>query len=128
MFKFQLVRGISLAIARMEGFYKAGSLAQKNNNPGNLRSWGDRPVVKGYAKFPSVEDGFAALRRQIELLIGRGLTMYEFFGGKRGVYPGYAPSGDGNKPKEYAEFVARQVGVDPNVPLRDVIEKEKVNG
>jgi hypothetical protein len=113
----EFVDRLAEAIARFEGYFIAGSLAQRNNNPGNLRSWGSLPVRDGYAVFPTPEAGWAALRRQIELNISRGLNLYEFFGGKPGVYPGYAPSTDRNDPINYANTVAGWLGVDPTVPL-----------
>ncbi len=115
-----LTDSISQAIATMEGFYTAGSIAQRNNNPGNLRSWGSNPVVDGYAKFPTVADGWAALNQQVNLNISRGLSLYEFFGGKPGVYAGYSPSADANNPQAYAVFVAGRVGIDPSVPLNSI--------
>ena len=129
------IDSIAAAIARMEGFFKSGSIAQRNHNPGNLRAWGKLPIVGGYAQFATDEDGWRALRRQIGRNIERGLTLYEFFGGVRdaegmvlpGRYPGYAPAADQNHPKQYAEFVARQVGIAADVPLNEVIEQEAKN-
>ncbi len=112
-----LSESIAQAIARMEGFFTAGSIAQRQNNPGNLRSWGSVPVVNGYARFSTPEEGWAALRRQVELNIGRGLTLQEFFGGKPGIYAGYSPGSDGNDPRGYAQYVAGQVGIPPTVAL-----------
>lgn len=109
---------IAESIARMEGFYKSGTLAARNNNPGNLRSWGSNPVVNGFAQFATPEAGWAALKRQVQLVIDRGLTLKEFFGGKAGVYPGYAPAADANDPNGYAAFVAKRLGVDVNTPLK----------
>lgn len=43
--------------------------------------------------------------------------MREFFGGKEGVYPGYAPATDNNDPEKYAAFVAARLGVSPDTPL-----------
>jgi hypothetical protein len=108
---------LARSIATFEGFFKSGSLAQRNNNPGNLRSWGTRPVRDGYAVFDTPEAGWAALRRQIELNINRGLTLQEFFGGKQGVYAGYAPASDENDPAGYAQFVAQRAGIAADVPL-----------
>lgn len=116
---------LAQAIATMEGYYKPGSLAQRNNNPGNLRTWGSRPIVNGYAYFDTPEQGWAALRRQIEINIGRGLNLQEFFGGQRdaqgnvipGGYSGYAPAADKNNPSGYAAFVAKRVGVPVDQPL-----------
>lgn len=115
-----LIDPIAQAIAAMEGFYKAGSLAVRNNNPGNLRSWGSNPVVNGYAQFPTVEAGWAALKAQIQKNINRGLNLSEFFGGKPGVYGGYAPSADKNDPVNYANFVASRVGIDVSTPLASI--------
>jgi hypothetical protein len=118
-----LTDSISQAIATEEGFYKPGSIAQRNGNPGNLRSWGSRPIISGYAAFlnpdgtPDSVAGWAALYHQVDLNIGRGLNLYEFFGGKPGVYDGFSPSTDGNKPREYALFVASRTGLDPSIPL-----------
>lgn len=118
-----LINDIANAIATMEGFFNNNSLAFKNNNPGNIRKWGKLPIVKGFASFPTAEAGWAALKRQISLNINRKLTLYEFFGGKPGVYPGYAPATDNNKPKQYAEFVAKKVGIPPNELIIDHIQK-----
>jgi hypothetical protein len=117
-----LVDTIAQAIATFEGYYIPGSLSQRNNNPGNLRSWGGLPTRDGYASFPTPEDGWRALRRQIELNIGRGLTLDEFFGGKEGVYAGYAPAADNNQPGNYARYVADRAGVAVDVPLNQVGE------
>lgn len=115
-----LVLGIAQAIAQKEGFYVPGSIAQRNNNPGNLRSWGSNPIVSGYAKFATVQDGWNALYSQIQTNIGRNLTLNEFFAGKAGVYAGYSPSTDGNQPIAYAAFVGSQVGIPVDTPLSQI--------
>jgi hypothetical protein len=109
------------AIAIMEGFFKPNSLAARNNNPGNLRSWGKTPIAAGYAAFQSAEQGWNALRAQIQRNIDRGLTLREFFAGKPGVYSGYAPSADKNNPEAYARFVAGRLGVDVDTPLSQIV-------
>jgi len=118
------------AIATYEGFYlnakqaalqkvKLPTLAQKNCNPGNLRSWGTRPVVNGYAQFPNNEEGFKALDTQIRKVIAKGLTFKEFFSGKVNVYPGYAPAADKNDPDKYATFVVKAF---PGATIDTIIE------
>ena len=122
----ELAEAISRQIAEMEGFYKDGSRSRRQNNPGNLRTWGRKtPVVDGFCNFPTPAEGWTALRRQVEKNIGRGLTLYEFFGGKPNVYPGYAPDSDGNRSRHYAEFVAQRVKIPADVPLNRLIDKEK---
>lgn len=116
-----MVETIAQAIATFEGFFKAGTLAQRNNNPGNLRSWGSAPIRDGYAHFETAEDGWKALYRQIELNISRGLSLSEFFGGKAGVYPGYAPAADANDPNGYARFVATRTGLPVDVPIQTAL-------
>jgi hypothetical protein len=118
------------AIARFEGFYTAGSVAARNNNPGNLRSGPGQTGTDsgGYAIFPDSATGFAALANQVNLNIGRGLNLNQFFAGQRdaegnvlpGGYPGYAPSSDANNPAQYAATVASWIGLDPTVPLNSI--------
>jgi hypothetical protein len=120
MTREELVAKISIAVSEMEGFNKKGSRAQRNNNPGNLRRWGKTPVVDGFANFPTLAEGWAALRRQVAKNVGRGLTLYEFFGGKPGFYPGYAPDADGNHSRNYAEYVAKRVQILADVPLNKI--------
>ena len=116
---------IAESISEMEGFYKTNSRAQRNNNPGNLRRWGKVPVVDGFANFPTAAEGWTALRKQVDKNVGRGLTLYEFFGGKPGLYPGYAPDSDGNRSRHYAEFVAKRAKIPADVPLNKLFVKEK---
>lgn len=113
---------LAQAIATFEGFDKAGSVAQRNNNPGNLRSGpGQTGTDKnGYAIFPDLNTGWAALHDLIQKRSGDDLTLQEFFGGKKGVYPGYAPAGDRNDPATYAATVAGQLGVEPGAKLADI--------
>jgi hypothetical protein len=113
-----LTDSIAQSIASVESGGNPNALSYRNNNPGNLRSWGSNPIVNGYAQFPTLQAGWDALYSQINLNISRGLTLVEFFAGKPGVYAGFAPGGSGgNDPQSYAAFVAGQVGIDPNTPL-----------
>jgi hypothetical protein len=112
-----LVSSIAQAIAQMEGYNSPGTLAQRNNNPGNLRSGaGQIGTSGGFAVFPDAATGWAALDNQVQLNINRGLTLDQFFAGGNG-YPGYAPSADANNPAQYASFVGSQVGISTTVPL-----------
>jgi hypothetical protein len=109
---------LAQAIARFEGPFVPGTRSYRNNNPGNLRTWGTLPRdAAGYAIFPNPEAGWAALERQVSLNIARGLTLEEFFAGKPGVYPGYAPSADANDPANYARTVAGWLGIAVDQPL-----------
>lgn len=64
----------SEAVAKKEGYYNKGTLAHRLNNPGNLRFAGQPGAVadpSGFARFPSKEAGFNALRKQLLLDISR---------------------------------------------------------
>lgn len=115
---------LAFAIARFEGFYQPDSIARNNLNPGNLRPYGDQSYVMTSAgkfrQFSTEEDGWKALIHQINLNLKRGLTLYEFFLGKPGVYPGYAPLAD-NDPevmKNYLESVSEITGIGLSLNLK----------
>jgi hypothetical protein len=112
-----LTTDLAGAIQRFEG--ACTGLSCRNNNPGNLRA-GPGAIgtdSRGIAIFPDYATGEAALQHQIDLNISRGLTLDEFFAGKAGVYPGYAPAADSNDPNQYTGTVAGWLGIDPNTPL-----------
>lgn len=116
-----LTTDLAAAIQRFEGSCP-NPASCRNNNPGNLRA-GPGSIgmdSRGFAVFPDYATGEAALERQVDLNIGRGLSLNEFFGGKPGVYPGYAPAADANNPSGYAGTVAGWLGIDPNTPLSSV--------
>ncbi len=111
------------AITRQEGACSAPGVCV-NNNPGNLRAYrSDQPVdSRGIRIFPSFEAGYAALIGQEQINIGKGLTTQEFFGGKPGVYPGYAPAADNNNPTGYAANVSSWLGIPSDVPLSSLLD------
>ena len=107
------------AIAAFEGFWKEGSIAQENNNPGNIRPVGAKT---GFQKPLTVEEGWKLLRKQVLINVSRGLTLDEFFLGKEDVYPGYTPLGDpGNTPEileNYISFVSEATRIPRGYDLR----------
>jgi len=119
-----LVQSLSNAIAQFEGYNVPGSVAQRNNNPGNLRSGPGQTGTdsKGYAIFPDAATGFAALNNQVSLNVDRGLTLQTFIGGNQdptqgAIYPGYAPSADNNNVSNYVSFLSGKLGIGPDTPL-----------
>lgn len=117
---------LMLAIAQQEGYGRTGKVPTRLNNPGDLMFahqanakphaiTGADGKVRTYAEFAKIEDGFAALRRQIYLDRERGLTLAEFV-------RKYAPASDGNNPSAYMKFLMGELGVDnPDAKLADVI-------
>lgn len=122
----KLIELVAEAIARENGFYKKGgrvpSVSQRLNNPGCLEHWKDpsghqMPEVNGLVEFESSDEGFRALRAQCRIVIAkRGLTFYEIFAGRLGVYRGLMPMRqDGiTNPMAYAtkvvQFINRTAG------------------
>lgn len=102
---------LAQAIATQEGYFKSGTLAQRNNNPGNLRA-GPRAIAKdgnGLAVYASVNDGWLDLYRQIGLDAGRGLTLAQFIAK-------YAPPSENNT-GAYLANVSGWIGMDPGTKL-----------
>lgn len=101
-----------------------------NNNPGNLvyvgpNQNGQSGVTRGaggFAAFPSLAAGQAALNNQIQGQVDSGQNLTQFFNQ-------YAPSGTCNAAggcqtsaatQNYINFVSQQTGIDPSVPLNTV--------
>lgn len=107
------VSALASAIQQVEGYYP-GSLAYRNNNPGNLRpgslAVGATGQSGGYATFPDYQTGWNALLGLIQSPMYWNLTLTQFFAQ-------YAPSADNNNPAAYAATVAANLGVDANTPI-----------
>lgn len=105
-------QSIAASIAQMEGANVTGSLAQRNNNPGNLRYVGQTGATQGqggFAAFATPEAGQQALIDQVNLDASRGLTLAQFLAK-------FAPPSE-NDTTNYIQFVSSQTGIDPNEPL-----------
>jgi hypothetical protein len=103
-------------IARMEGWLVPGSLAQVNNNPGNLRYVGQAGTTgsyKGYATFSTPEAGWSALERQLRLDAAAGDTVATFINS-------YAPPSE-NDTGNYLRFLVAGLGVPASTPLTSVL-------
>jgi len=109
-------------IKKFEGFY-AGSRAQVNNNPCNLR-WSSRQTSKvaGFAYFATYQQGREACRHQITIAAdGRSkvyrpdMTLLKFFNV-------YAPTSDNNQPSAYYAYVIKHTGFDKDMPLSSLLE------
>lgn len=83
-----------------------------NHNPGNLRAWGDAPIVDGFAQFSSDQEGLNALAKQLLLYQDR-----DHLNSVREIITKYAPPKE-NDTGAYIKRVANRLGVN---------EWEKVN-
>lgn len=104
----QDLQGLMDAIAQMEGYNTPGTIAQRNNNPGNLRyaptQSGSESTVSGtYATFATAEDGWNALQSYIETQMAAGVTLRQF------IYT-YAPPSENNT-SDYLNWLVSKVGI-----------------
>ena len=119
---------LASAITRQEGACSAPGVCT-NNNPGNLRAYlPSQPVdSRGVRIFPSYDAGYKALIGQEQTNVNLGLNLDEFFGGKAGVYPGYAPAADKNNPAGYAANVSSWLGIPRDVTLSSIFGGSNVS-
>ncbi|MGD0012916.1 MAG: hypothetical protein ABSD56_00610 [Bryobacteraceae bacterium] len=108
-----VISRLASAIATGEGFFVAGSLPSRNNNPGDLRAapWRAQPVIRrGFWVAGSLPEGIAGLYHEIALDIARGWTL-------RQLITAWAPASDGNDTENYIRETARRTGLDADTPL-----------
>jgi hypothetical protein len=89
----------------------AGPLGLRQNNPGNLRSWGAAPQQNGFAVFPSAAVGLSAMA-------GNLLGYYDNHGLRdvRSIIARWAPSSENNT-GAYVDAVSKRLGVKPGDEL-----------
>lgn len=85
------------------------TLADRNNNPGNLRPVGGT----GFTSHQTPLDGWMAMARQIRLYFtGKSAAAgYEKLQSIWDIIHKYAPASDNNDPEAYSNFVANMMGV-----------------
>ena len=111
-----IVKRFSEAIAAAEGFNVAGSIPQRNNNPGDIMSGGS------YVVYNSITEGWQALYDQVHLM---------FFGGSKYYNPSmtisqvaYLYADGANDPsgaQNWAQNVANYLGVTPDATLNSLM-------
>jgi len=109
------------AIAQFEGFNTAGTVAARNNNPGNLKFAGQAGATgqdsSGFAIFPSTAAGWQALYNQLSAYVSEfpGFSLLQIMAHYLGQ-PTPTTNSQGNA-FTYASFVASALGVDPSTTL-----------
>ncbi len=111
-----VITSLADAITKMEGYYP-GSLAWRNNNPGNIRGGRVYPQYpldsNGFTVFPDQATGRAALEADMAYKVGQGMTLESL------VYK-YAPPTDNNDSAQYVANMASWTGLPVNVPLNSL--------
>lgn len=114
-----VVDAIAAGIQNQEGYYP-GSVAYRNNNPGNLVFAGQpgaSPGAGGFAQFATYDQGLAAAKNQITLDATRGTDVN---GNPTGtlaqLLSSWAPPSENNT-AAYISGVSGFTGFDPNASL-----------
>lgn len=82
---------------------KSLPLGLRNNNPGNLRSWGSAPTAGGFAQFGTSQEGLSAMAGNLLRYQQRGLTSINK------IIAAWAPSSENNT-SAYIKSVSKQTG------------------
>ena len=90
----------------------------RNYNPGNIQNGPFAKSQPGYvgsdgrfAQFDTMDNGLAAHSALLDSYGNKGLNTLN------AIINRWAPSSDGNRPANYAAFVGKKLGIDPNQPL-----------
>ena len=114
------------AIQRFEG-WTPSSLSYRNNNPGNIRPsaqpWQGQVGIDshGFVIFDSYENGRRALLISLTNAASGKSSVYSPDDSLYDFFSKYAPAADNNQPRIYAEYVAKQIGVDPEISIRQLV-------
>lgn len=113
------------AIFHFEGG-QPGNLNVRNNNPGNLKFAGQAGATlgdNGFAVFQSIDDGYAALTRQLQKYVSDfpNLTLTQLEAHYLGQTDYLNPKvTDQGNPFTYAGTIAQKLGVSPNDTLQSI--------
>lgn len=80
-------------------------LGLRNNNPGNLRSWGNTPTSGGFAQFGDMRDGLSAMAGNLLAYSRQGINTID------GIIKRWAPASDNNNTGAYIAHVSKLMGV-----------------
>jgi hypothetical protein len=109
------VQCLAEAIARAEGFYVAGSLPQRQNNPGALK-----PGGVFIALYPDADSGWTALYNQVDLMLTGRSAYYNSsmtFSQIAQIYTG------GDNAETWAFIVSNTLGLTPANTLDDYLRR-----
>ena len=109
------VKRLMEEIATFEGFYKEGTLAQRNNNPGNLKyvTWSTTKIgldQSNFATYATAEDGW----NDLETFLRKRIEGEDTLDTLMSVY---APPRD-NDTENYLQFLSNELGIPRNIKLK----------
>lgn len=109
---------IAILIGQQETGGGTAGVGKSLNNPGGLKfadwetQFGAVKTDSGFAKFPSLTDGFAALKTRVAQIISGGSSL-------KSLIDTWAPIGDGNvnNPQRVLD-ISKATGLDPYLPIQ----------
>lgn len=111
---------------KRDGILTAGTIAGNNNNPGNIRFFGDLDSIPwtgaigvdqfNHVVFATYQDGWNALTKQLRLAFTNQSSVYNSSMNLFDFFSHYAEANWEN----YARFVASKLNVDPNMSLEQI--------
>jgi hypothetical protein len=107
-----VVNRLADAIATAEGYWSPSSLPNRLNNPGDLKDSSGNLI-----HFDTPEDGWAALRKQVRMMLTGTSKIYRPDMTIRQVAQLYT---GGDNAEGWAQTVASQFGVDPDRSLYEL--------
>lgn len=119
-----LFPNLDAALAQFEGFGIQGSVAQRQNNPGNIQSgsfacsFGGTCQPGSIAKFPNVAAGLSAEDALVAQYANSGASIQDLI---NAWSPPNAPGNSPQSTQNYTNFVASQLGVSPQTPLSSLL-------
>jgi len=113
------VKDTARAIARAEGFYVPDSIPQRAHNPGNLKLGGQTLGNTGITVFDNDDAGWAALYRQLALIVSGSSAIYTLDTTIRAM--GQKWTATANEQLAWSTNVASALGVDVDAPLSQVL-------
>lgn len=111
-------------IALAEGFFVTGSRAARNHNPGNLTKdiTGTAVSKDGmFVVYANDNDGWDALRRQVELILTDASSIYNSQMTLRQIGQKYASTSTPQDQLNWAINVASKLGIDIDTPVSTLI-------
>lgn len=112
---------IDQAIGQFEGFGTPGTIATRQNNPGDLmygpfaQSQGATGAGTGnIAIFPNSQTGFAAMDQLIQNYASQGYNIQDLI---KTWAPANAPGNTPESTQNYINYVSNKTGVAPNAPV-----------
>jgi hypothetical protein len=114
------INAFSNAIATAEGFFVSGSRPQRNNNPGDLTvdTTGTGVGKDGpFIVYGSVADGWAALNKQVQLILTDASNFYNSGMTLRDIASIYTTTDQ----TSWAQTVANTLGISLDVPVSTLL-------